>query len=110
MNHKSLPYKTFSFSLPVGLIDAQGMLHRDGIMRLATGNDELCLQLDSRVSDNPAYGVLLMLSQVILHLGSFSPLTPELLESLFLPDLNYLQEYYNQINPPEGALSLLGEL
>jgi hypothetical protein len=109
MNRKSLPYKTFSFSLPVGLVDAQGILHREGVMRMATGNDELCLQQDSRFSDNPTYGVLLMLSQVILHLGSLSPLTPELLESLFLPDLNYLQAYYNQINPPEGALSLLGE-
>lgn len=77
-------------------------------MRLTTGKDELDLQED-RILDNPAYGVLVMLSRVILRLGSISSLTPELLEGLFLPDLNYLQEYYNLINPPEGAISLLGE-
>ena len=79
-------------------------------MRLTTGKDELNLQADSRISDNPAYGVLVILSQVIICLGKISPLTPELLEGLFLPDLNYLQEYYNLINPPEAAISLLGEI
>lgn len=109
MSFESFPYKTFSFSLPVGLVDAQGVLHQEAVMRLTTGKDELDLQEDSRISDNPAYGVLVILSRVIIRLGNISPLTPELLEGLFLPDLNYLQEYYNLINPSEGAISLLGE-
>ena len=109
MSFESFPYKTYSFSLPVGLIDAQGVLHQEAVMRVTTGKDELDLQEDPRILDNSAYGVLVILSRVILRLGSISSLTPELLEGLFLPDLNYLQEYYNLINPSEGAISLLGE-
>jgi hypothetical protein len=46
---------TFSFSLPVGLLDNQDRRHRDGEMRLATGKDEL-YQTDPRSLENPAYG------------------------------------------------------
>lgn len=101
---------TFSFSLPLGLLDNQGMLHRDGEMRLATGQDELYLQQHSRNLDNPAYGTLIMLSRAIVRLGNLDPVAPEDLERLFLVDWQYLQEIYNSINPAEAALSATGEL
>jgi hypothetical protein len=88
----------FNFILPRGLVDAQGNLHRQGVMRLATAKDEIAVQKDRRVQIEPAYGVLVMLSQVITHLGSLSSITPELLENLFTFDLSYLREFYNRIN------------
>jgi hypothetical protein len=50
-----------------------------------------------------------MLSRVILQLGDKSPLTPEDLEGLFLLDWQYLQDFYDLINPSEAALSATGE-
>lgn len=102
---------TFSFSLPVGLLDNQDRRHRDGEMRLATGKDEL-YQSDPRSLENPAYGTLILLSRVIVQLGELSPVTPEDLEALFLTDWQYLQEVYNAINPqnqqflPRGSYRL----
>ncbi|WP_027254492.1 hypothetical protein [Planktothrix agardhii] len=100
---------TFSFSLPVGLLDSQDKRHQDGEMRLATGKDEL-YQTDPRSLENPAYGTLILLSRVIVQLGELSPVTPEDLEALFLTDWQYLQEVYNAINPPESTISTTGEL
>lgn len=78
-------------------------------MRLATGKDQLYLLQDPRSLENPAYGTLLMLSRVVLRLGDLSPLAAEDLEGLFLLDWQYLQDLYNLINPPEAALSAMGE-
>jgi hypothetical protein len=88
----------FDFILPRGLIDEEGGVHRQGVMRLATAKDELSVQKDRRVKDDPAYGVLVMLSRVITRLGSLSAITPELLEGLFTLDLAYLREFYNRLN------------
>jgi len=88
----------FDFILPRGLIDEEGGVHRQGVMRLATAKDELSVQKDGRVKDDPAYGVLVMLSRVITRLGSLSAITPELLEGLFTLDLAYLREFYNRLN------------
>lgn len=109
MKSESIFCTTFKLFLPIGLVDANGIIHQEGLIRLTTGEDELYLQKDSRILDNPAYGLLVILSRVILSIGNIPTLTPEILEGLFLPDLNYLQEVYNQINPPEAALSLSGE-
>lgn len=103
-------YTTFSFSLPLGLLDNQGTLHQDGEMRLATGKDEFYLQRDPRSLENPAYGTLIMLSRAIACLGNLSPVAPEDLEGLFLIDWQFLRNVYNAINPPEAALSAVGEL
>jgi len=93
----------FDFILPGGLIDAQGGLHRQGVMRLATAKDEISVQKDRRVKDDPAYGVLVMLSRVITRLGSLSSVTPEVLEGLFTRDLAYLREFYNRLNQQGDA-------
>ena len=76
-------------------------------MRLATARDEIVVQKDRRSRDNPAYGVLVTLSQVITRLGNLAPVTPELLENLFTRDLAYLREFYNRINQEgEACLSV----
>lgn len=93
----------FRFVLPRGLVDEEGKVHRQGVMRLATAKDELSVQKDSRVQTDSAYAALIMLSRVITHLGELSSITPELLENLFTRDLAYLREFYNRVNQQESA-------
>lgn len=97
----------FNFILPKGLVDDRGQVHRQGVMRLATAKDEICVQKDRRVQDNPGYGVLVMLSQTITSLGELSSVTPDLLEGLFTQDLAYLREFYNRINQQGSAYILV---
>ena len=89
---------SFKFTLPGGLLDANGNRHIQGVMRMATAKDELEVQRDPRVQENPAYGVLMMLSQVITQLGDLPTVTVDDMEQLFTLDLAYLREFYNRIN------------
>ncbi len=98
MSSENTSYTEFNFTLPRGLVDAQGGIHRQGVMRLATAKDEIYVQKDRRIQNSPGYEVLIMLSRVIARLGSLSSVTPELLEGLFTRDLAYLREFYNRIN------------
>lgn len=93
-----MPETEFEFTLPKGLMDADGGIHSQGVMRLATARDEVALQKNHKAQQGQAYSVLVRLSQVITRLGSVSAVTPELLENLFVLDLAYLREFYNQIN------------
>lgn len=93
----------FDFLLPRGLVDAQGTIHRQGVMRLATAKDELAVQRDRRVQDNPSYRSLVMLSRVITRLDSLADITPEQLENLFTLDIAYLREFYDRINRQGNA-------
>ncbi len=103
MNSDNPLQTEFNFILPRGLVDASGKIHRQGVMRLATAKDEMCVQKDRRVQQDPVYRVLVMLSRVITHLGDSSSVTPELLENLFTRDLAYLREFYNRINQQGDA-------
>ncbi|MCC5635356.1 phage tail assembly protein [Nostoc sp. CHAB 5844] len=88
----------FDFILPRGLLDAEGNLHRQGVMRLATAKDEIIVQKNRAAQENAAYAAIVMLSQVITRLGNLTEITPNLLENLFSRDLVYLREFYNRIN------------
>ncbi len=91
----------FPFELPRGFIDANGQVHREGAMRLATARDELSPLRDPRVRNNEAYLVILLLSQVITRLGTLTRVTPEMLENFFAADIAYLQDLYRRINDVE---------
>lgn len=93
----------FNFTLPRGLIDDQGTVHRQGTMRLATAKDEISVQGDRSSQDNQAYRSLLMLSHVITRLGELPLVTQQTLEGLFVRDIAYLREFYNQINQQGSA-------
>lgn len=93
----------FDITLPRGLIDEQGILHRHGTIRLATAKDEIAVQKDKRAQQSEAYSILIMLSRVITKLGTLQTITPELLENLFSRDLAYLREFYNRINQQGDA-------
>ena len=92
----------FPFTLPTGYLDATGMLHRDGMMRRATAADEIVPLRDQRVQANPAYLIIILLSRVITSLGDVAMITPQVIEELFVDDLNYLQVFYRTINSSEN--------
>ncbi len=72
------------FTLPLGYLDADGTLHRDGVMRLATAADEILPLKDPRVQQNPAYLIVILLSRVVTRLGGVGQVTPKVIESLVL--------------------------
>ena len=88
----------YEFSLSKGLVDEDGSLHKDGVMKLATAADEILPQKDPRVSQNPAYLIVILLSRVITRIGSNSNITPKTIEGLFSSDLAFLQDFYQRIN------------
>jgi hypothetical protein len=93
----------FEFTLPKGYVDQEGTLHREGTMRLATAMDEIAPLRDPRVRSNEAYLVIILLSRVIVRLGSLTSITPQVVERLFTADLSYLQSFYQRINEDGSA-------
>ena len=95
----------FEFALPKGYVDESGVLHRRGVMRLATAADEILPLRDPRVQANPAYLTVIVLARVIEKLGSIAQIDTQLVEALFACDLEYLRRLYEEINAieePEG--------
>jgi hypothetical protein len=88
----------FPFTLPRGYVDAEGNLHKEGVMRLATAFDEIAPLKDPRVQSNPAYLLVILLSRVVTRLGSLEVINPKVVEGLFAADLAYLQDFYRRIN------------
>lgn len=88
----------FDFELPVGYVDERGTVHRHGAMRLATARDELDPLIDQRVREEASYFGIVLLSLVIVRLGTLSAVHPGTIEQLFVQDLAFLQELYGQVN------------
>ncbi len=86
------------FTLPHGYRDADGVLHRDGVMRLSTAYDEIAPLKDPRVQANPGYLVVILLARVISKLGTLEHIHPKLIEGLRSGDLIFLQDFYRRIN------------
>ena len=92
-----------SFTLPRGLVDSNEVVHRQGIMRLATARDELVAHKHRHVQVYPEYLMLVLLSQVVIQLGTLESVSPDDLENLLTQDLAYLRELYNRINQTGSA-------
>ena len=88
----------FPFELPHGFRDAEGTLHRQGVMRMSTAYDEIAPLKDPRVQSNPGYLVIILLSRVITRLGTVEHINPKLIENLMSVDLMFLQDLYRRIN------------
>lgn len=88
----------FEFELPRGFVDADGVVHRHGIMRLATARDELLPLYDARVQDNAAFTTVVLLSRVITSLGTLPAITSNVIENMFASDVAFLQDFYRRIN------------
>jgi hypothetical protein len=88
----------FAFTLPRGYVDAEGAVHREGRMRLATARDEITVQADLRVRQNPAYLTVLLLQRTLTGLGTLTDVDTRVVENLFASDLAFLQDLYRRIN------------
>lgn len=93
------------FALPKGYLDADGVLHSQGVMRLATAADEILPLKDPRVQQNPAYLTIIVLARVVTRLGSLPDVNTKVIEGLFASDLDYLQRLYEQLNAADEPAS-----
>ncbi|MGB4325695.1 MAG: hypothetical protein WBJ33_10590 [Candidatus Nanopelagicales bacterium] len=89
---------TFEFVLPRGYVDANGAVHREGTMRLATARDELMPLLDPKVRENEAFLSLVLLARVVTQLGTLPSIDDQVMGGLWATDLAFLQDLYRQIN------------
>ena len=89
---------TFDFVLPRGYVDADGRVHREGTMRLATARDELIPLLDPKVRENDAFLSLVLLARVVTKLGDVPTIDDQVMGGLWATDLAFLQDLYRQIN------------
>jgi hypothetical protein len=88
----------YPFVLPRGYVDEDGKVHREGVMRLATGRDEIAPQTDPRVRQNAAYLSILLLERTVTTLGTVPGVDTFVVENLFASDLAFLQDLYRRIN------------
>ena len=86
------------FELPLGYVDESGVRHRRGVMRLATAADEILPMRDPRVQANPAYLSIIILSRVVMKLGSLTDVDTQIVERLFTQDFEYLRRLYEELN------------
>ncbi len=70
-------------------------------MRLATAGDELSALRDPRAKTDERYVNVLILCRVITALGTLPEVTSEVIEGLFIPDMEFLQNMYVTINKAE---------
>ena len=80
----------FPFVLPRGYVDPAGVVHRDGVMRLATARDELVPLRDDLT--------VVLLGRVVTRLGSHTDIHAGVIEDLFAADLAFLQDLYRRVN------------
>jgi hypothetical protein len=88
----------YAFTLPRGLVDAHGAVHRGGTMRLATARDEIEPLRDAAVRQNEAYLTVLLLARVVTRIGDVTDVTPDVIERLYAADFDHLQRLYERLN------------
>lgn len=96
-----------AFTLPRGYLDANGTVHREGVMRLATARDEIEPLRSAEVRDNQAYLSVLLLARTIVRIGEVTDITPELVEGLFAADFDHLQRLYERVNSDDEAVGIV---
>ena len=90
------------FTLPIGYVDGNGTVHRDGVIRPATTGDELAMQTHERVGNNERLRDVILFTAVVECLGEYEPVTQEIIEGLFEADFLYLQMVYREITGAGG--------
>ena len=88
----------FPFTLPRGYVDADGAVHREGTMRLATAFDEIGPLKEPKVQANPGYLGVILLSRVVSRLGDLPMVSTRVIEGLPVADFAYLQSLYRRLN------------
>src|ERR671933_2581050 len=95
------------FTLPRGLVDEDGVVHREGTMRLATARDEIEPLRDPEVRRNEAYLSVLLLSRTVTRIGDVTEITPEVIEGLYAADFDHLQRLYERLNTDGDAVGVV---
>ena len=97
----------YAFTLPRGLVDVNGTVHREGTMRLATARDEIEPLRQVEVRQNEAYLSVLLLARTVTRIGGLTQITPDVIESLFAADFDHLQRLYERINTNGEAVGVV---
>jgi hypothetical protein len=97
----------YAFTLPRGLVDSEGNVHREGTMRLATARDEIEPLRSAEVRQNEAYLSVLLLARTVTRIGGFTEVTPDLVENLYAADFDHLQRLYERINADGEAVGVV---
>jgi hypothetical protein len=95
------------FTLPRGYVDAGGVTHREGTMRLATARDEIEPLRDAEVRRNEAYLSVLLLARTVTRLGDVPEVTPAVIEDLYAADFDHLQRLYERLNVDGEAVGVV---
>ena len=90
----------YAFTLPRGFVDAEGKVHRDGTMRLATARDEIEPLRQVEVRQNEAYLSVLLLARTITRIGDHTEITPDRVEDLYAAD-------FDQLTPDGAAVGVV---
>lgn len=96
-----------AFTLPRGYVDANGGVHREGAMRLATARDEIEPLRSPEVRENHAYLSVLLLARSVTRIGQVTEITPQLIEGLFAADFDHLQRLYERLNSDGDAIGIV---
>jgi hypothetical protein len=97
------------FTLPRGYLDSTGILHRKGVMRLATAGDEILPLRDPRVQQNAAYMAVIVLARVVTRLGDLPDVDCRVIEGLYASDFDHLQRLYERINGVDDDVPSQGQ-
>src|SRR6476620_10185712 len=95
------------FMLPRGYVDANGTVHRDGVMRLATARDEIEPLRSAKVRENQAYLGVLLLARTIKRLGDLAEPSAQVIENLFAVDFDHLQRLYDRVNGDGDSIGVV---
>ena len=93
---------SFGYNTRIGLVRATrvptGELQREGVMRLATAQDEILPLRDPRVKENPPFAAIIILSNVVTRIGKLENINTQNISGLYSQDFEFLQNLYNTIN------------
>src|SRR3954447_21062055 len=92
------------FTLPRGLADEAGGVHREGAMRLATARDEIEPLRSPEVRRNEAYLTVLLLARTVTRIGEVTDVSEGTIEGLFAADFEHLQRLYERLNADGEAV------
>jgi hypothetical protein len=95
------------FTLPRGIVDDTGEVHRVGTMRLATARDEIEPLRELEVRQNSAYLTVLLLARTVTRIGNISDVTPAVVENLYASDFDHLQRLYERFNSDRDAVGVV---
>src|SRR5262245_42654837 len=89
-----------SFTLPFGVPDDAGGLHRDGVMRVPTMDDLVVVLHLAEGVENPAYLAKLLLARTLVRLGDLvlNEMTrEEIIGEMPLPDVECLNTTFRHL-------------